>query len=131
MGRRRVRGPKRVMRAFRSERRPHRFPKPLPSLPRIGHADRRSLLLGTALASTLLLGSLLAASPAVAVPCTQDPPFSPNPISDPNVPTNITCVNTDPRTNAAGDAIYLNTTGDGSFIEIENSGVLEATNNNN
>jgi hypothetical protein len=39
-------------------------------------ADRKSLLLGTALASTLILGSLLTPTPAAAVACIQ--PASPN-----------------------------------------------------
>jgi autotransporter family porin len=92
--------------------------------PRLRCADRKSLLLGTALASTLLIGSLLAPTPAAAVACIQ--PASPNPIIDAQA-TFITCVNTEPRTNA-GNVIDLQTTGIGSYIDLYNSGILSAYN---
>src|SRR3954454_25058052 len=51
-------------------RRARRAPSRLvPYTPRLRSADRKSLLLGTALASTLLLGRLLAPTPAQAVDC--------------------------------------------------------------
>jgi hypothetical protein len=87
--------------------------------------DRRSLLFGTALVSTLVLGGILAPTPASAVACIQ--PASPNPIIDAEA-TFITCVNTEPRTNAAGNAIDLTTTGTGSYIDLYNSGLLTAFN---
>jgi len=73
-------------------------------------AKRASLLAGTALASTLLLSSLLVPAPAKAASCTQLP--SPAPISDLNINDFIICVNTEPRTNPAGNAIELSTIGD-------------------
>jgi hypothetical protein len=87
--------------------------------------NRKALLLGTALASTLVLISVLTPTPAAAVACIQ--PASPNPINDTEA-TFITCVNTEPRTNAAGNAIYLQTTGTGSYIDLYNSGTLSAAN---
>src|SRR6266508_3339360 len=106
--------------------------RPAPSCPaytpRLRCADRKSLLLGTALASTLLIGTMLAPAPAAAVACIQ--PASPNPINDTEA-TFITCVNTEPRINAAGNAIQLTTTGTGSYIDLYNSGVLKTTNTNN
>jgi len=89
----------------------------IPYLPRLRNANRKALLLGIALASTLL-GSALTPTPAAAVACIQ--PASPNPIND-TESTFITCVNTVPRTNAAGSAIYLHTTGTGSYINLYNS----------
>src|ERR671925_236296 len=63
------RGAKRAMRAHATA-----------ALPRLRNADRKSLLLGTALASTLLVGALVTPTPAAAVACIQ--PASPNPIID-------------------------------------------------
>jgi hypothetical protein len=71
--------------------------------------DRRSLLLGTALASTLLLGTLTHPSPASALTCAGDIGTGPAPISHLNVNDFIYCINTEARTNAAGDAIDLST----------------------
>jgi len=68
---------------------------------------------------------LIVPTPAAAVSCIQ--PASPSPISDTEA-TFITCVNTEPRINTAGDAIDLSTTGIGSYIDLDNSGVLTATN---
>jgi hypothetical protein len=98
----------------------------------VGNADCKAVLLGTALASTLVLGSLLVApTPAGAVACIQPP--SPNPINTNTVGPDqpIICVNTEPRTNPAGNAINLTTNGSRSYIDLSNSGVLNATNNNN
>ncbi len=95
------------------------------TLPRLRCADRRSLFAGTALASTLLLGSLLAPTPAAAVACIQ--PASPTPINDFSNTDAIICVNTEPRTAVfPGDlgAIFLQTTGAGHFIDLYNSGTL-------
>jgi hypothetical protein len=74
--------------------------------------------------------SLLIPSPAGAVVCLQAP--SPNPINTNTVGADqpIICVNTDPRTNPAGNAVNLTTNGAGSYIDLNNSGVLNATNNN-
>jgi autotransporter family porin len=101
-----------------------------PYTPRLRCADRKSLLLGTALASTLLISAVLTPTPASAVACIQPP--SPNPINTNTLADNqpIICVNTEPRTNPAGNAINLTTNGAGSFIDLHNSGVLSATNNN-
>jgi hypothetical protein len=106
-------------------------PKILSYVPRLRSADRKSLLLGTALASTLLISAVLTPTPASAVACIQPP--SPNPINTNTVGDNqpIICVNTEPRTNPAGNAINLTTDGTGSYIDLSNSGVLSATNNNN
>ncbi len=99
----------------RCERTHFAEPRRKPHLPPRVRADRKSLLLGTALASTLLLGSLLTPTPAHAVACIQ--PASPNPIIDTQA-TFITCVNTEPRTSAAANAIDLTTTGAGSYIDL-------------
>lgn len=91
-------------------------------------SGRKALLLSTALASTLVCGALLGARPAHAVtPCTQ--PATPAPINDAAVADDITCNNVDPRTNAAGDAIFLSTTGDGNTIVLDNdpTGTLNAS----
>jgi hypothetical protein len=55
-------------------------------------------------------------------------PASPNPIIDTEA-TFVTCVNTEPRTNAANNAIDLSTIGIGSYINLYNSGILTAFNN--
>jgi hypothetical protein len=52
--------------ALRRARIPSSHPSGRPILSQIARADRKSLLLGTALASTLLLGSLIAPMPAQA-----------------------------------------------------------------
>jgi hypothetical protein len=43
----------------------------------LGHADRKALLLGTALASTLLIGTVIEPAPAHAVICIQLSPTTP------------------------------------------------------
>ena len=68
--------------------------------PRLNWTHQRSLVAGIALASTLLLGSLV--GPATAGPCVQ--PASPNPIIDSQAAP-ITCTNTDPRVGTGVDAI--------------------------
>ena len=88
---------------------------------------RKELLLGTALASTLLLGATVAPLPAYAVrACVQ--PTAPNPIIDVSAVDAITCINTEPRTNPNGDAIDISTVGDGLFISLTSSGELMASN---
>ncbi|MEX1060984.1 MAG: hypothetical protein WED13_08175, partial [Methyloceanibacter sp.] len=73
--------------------------KRLTLLPRLGCADRRALLLGTALASTLLIGSLLTPTPAHALTncLTGNPPPGPITVA---VADDIICVNVDNRSNA-------------------------------
>jgi hypothetical protein len=89
--------------------------------------DRRSLLLGTALASTLLTGVLCAPSAALAfppgVPCSTPGPTQ---IFEYSNTSPIVCVNTDTR---IGDpfAINLYTVGDGLFIDLNNGGTLHST----
>jgi hypothetical protein len=90
--------------------------------------DRRSLLLGTALASTLLLGTLTHPSPASALTCAGDIGTGPAPISHLNVNDFIYCINTEARTNAAGDAIDLSTINANHYIYLNSSGTLTATN---
>ena len=82
---------------------------------------------GTALASTFLISTLVAPAPAAAqTACTQ--PASPLPIIDLNVDDAIVCVNTEARTNAAGDAISLSTTDDdGHYIDLYSNGLLTAS----
>jgi len=91
-------------------------------------ADRKALLLGTALASTLLLSTVVAPAPAHAVDClaaSVPPAGASGPITvSTNVP--ITCVNTVPR-NAAGNVIDLFTNTAGAEIYLNNSGGLTST----
>jgi len=99
---------------------------------RMGHFDRRTLLLGTALASTLLVGILLTPTPADAVfDCIVGPPpapASPGPIADTGINNSIVCINTEPRTNATGNAITLSTVNANHYIDLNSSGLLTATN---
>jgi Autotransporter beta-domain/Autochaperone Domain Type 1 len=95
-----------------------------------GRADRKSLLLGTALASTLLVAVMTAPTPAHAVvDCLSVAPPSPGAITV-NDSDDITCVNTEPRESGPGNyAIYLRTFNSGDFdIYLNNSGPLTATN---
>ena len=87
-------------------------------------ADRRSLLLGTALASTLLLACLTAPAPALAVACTQPPP--PAPIADVET-TFITCINTDTRADASQVILLSTSANPGSYIHLYNSGALTSS----
>ncbi len=96
-----------------------------------GDVDRKALLLGTALVSTLLFGTMTAPTPAHAVvDCLTAAPPSPGPIDENNPGDSIICVNTEPRTNAAGDAIFLGTDGDDEFIRLDNSGLITASDTN-
>ncbi|MGV1013438.1 MAG: autotransporter domain-containing protein [Methyloceanibacter sp.] len=99
------------------------------ALPRLGCADRKSLLLGTALVSTLLIGTIVAPSTVHAVDCLATAPLPPGAITV-NVADEITCFNTNDRAGAI--AINL-TTGGGAnnpySIYLNNSGALTATAN--
>jgi len=79
----------------------------------------------------LLVGNLLTLTPAhAAFDCIAGPPpapASPGPISDTGVDDSIVCVNTEPRTNAAGNAITLSTINANHYIYLNNSGILTAT----
>jgi hypothetical protein len=81
-------------------------------------------LLGTALASTLILGSLLKPAPALAAECAF--PIGGGPINSstttPNTP--LICVNPEARSGGPY-AIQLTTTGANSYIYFNNSGASE------
>ncbi len=85
--------------------------------------DRKTLLLGTALVSTFAAGCLFVPSAALAVPCSS--PGS-SPISESSNTAPIVCVNTDTRIGGPY-AIDLETTNNGNFINLNNSGTLQAT----
>ncbi|MEX1060793.1 MAG: hypothetical protein WED13_07200, partial [Methyloceanibacter sp.] len=93
-------------------------------LPRLRVADRRVLLAGTALASTLLLAALLSPTPAAALTCAGDVGTGPAPIIHTAINDFIICVNTEARTNAAGYAIQLSTINADHFIELYTTGTL-------
>jgi len=90
--------------------------------PHLRCVTRHSLLLGTALASTLLLATMTAPTPAHAVvtcpPGTFPPPgpITLNPAGD-----SVNCVNIFDRNNAAAPVIDLQTYGAGRFISLNNS----------
>jgi len=85
------------------------------------------LLAGTALASTLLLGTLFAPTPAHATTdCLSTSPPAPAPIFT-SVADSIVCVNTEAR-NGTAFAIYLQSNAPGGFIDLYNSGALTAVN---
>jgi hypothetical protein len=91
---------------------------------RLGATDRQSLLLGTALALTLLIGSLLGATPAHAdatCPPGTFPP--PGPIAIINPGDDISCFNVYDHSNA-GNVIDLETNAANEFINLYNSGIL-------
>src|SRR5680860_88061 len=94
-----------------------------------GCVDRRALLLGTALVSTLLLVTVTAPAHA-AVDCIAVSPASPLPIDVNDPGDDIVCVNTLPRNNNSGDAIFLSTDGDDEFIRLDNSGRITASDTN-
>ena len=96
----------------------------------LGSANRKALLLGTALASTLLIASLVTPTPAAAVvTCVGDVGTGPLPIAH-NEMEPIHCVNTEARTNNPGPAIFLYTnTNSGSYIYLNSQGTLISTNN--
>jgi hypothetical protein len=99
----------------------------------LAHVHRKSLLLGTALASTLVLGCLFGPTPAHAVDCfaaANPPPGASGPIIVfPPVNDSITCTNADDRFNnpallQPGAVIRLLTIGDQHYIDLDNSGAL-------
>jgi outer membrane autotransporter protein len=90
-----------------------------PSVP-----GRSVLLAGTALATTLILATLVAPMPALAVACTQPPP--PGAISDTET-TFITCINTDARADASQVIVLSTSTNPGSYIDLANSGALTSS----
>jgi hypothetical protein len=92
-------------------------------LAKLACPDRKSLLFGTALASTLLIASLSAPTPAHAV--VNCPPGS-GPITIGAI-DDIVCINVDDRSNV-GSVITLFTNGGGNYIYLNNSGSLTATN---
>jgi len=101
-------------------------PLPQTTLPRLRCADRRSLLAGTALASTLLLSSLLAPTPAYALTncLTGNPP--PGRIAV-TVADDIICINVDNRFNNVGTKVIdLTANGGNHYITLFNSGTLDA-----
>jgi len=91
---------------------------------------RNALLLGTALVSTLLLGTIGAPAPALAVvTCAGNVGTGPTPISRLTQPDSIVCVNTEARTAIGAEAaIDLSTTGDDFSIVLDSEGRLQATN---
>ena len=91
-------------------------------------ADRKTLLLGTALASTLLFGTLIAPPPAAAavVTCAGDVGTGPTPINHTNN-DDIVCLNTETRIGTLY-AIYLHTNANGASIYLNSSGRLYALN---
>jgi hypothetical protein len=96
-------------------------------LTRLTFADRKSLLLGTALASTLLLGSLLSPTRARAVvnDCA-DP--GPDAVSI-SVSAPVICINSETRNEpAVAYAITITTNGSDNYIYVNNSGSLIANN---
>jgi hypothetical protein len=130
MGGRHYRGSRPVSRAMRRRGRTY-FAKP--HLPPLLHADRKSLLLGTALASTLALAAALAPTPAHAVDCfaaATPPPGASGPIIVfPPVNDFITCTNTDDRFNnpalpQAGAVIRLLTTGGLCILSISTTAAI-------
>ena len=103
----------------------HREPKIPATLIR---ADRKSLLLGTALTSILLVGALLPTTPASAVvncPPALFPP--PGPIAIANPADDITCTNVFDRSADGGAVIGLLTSGANEDISLNNSGELVNT----
>jgi hypothetical protein len=81
--------------------------------------DRKSLPLGTARLEAAHRQHSVAPTPAAAVACLQPP--SPSPINTNTVGPDqaIICVNTEPRTNPAGNVINLTTNGTGRGISVE------------
>src|SRR5262245_58924224 len=98
-------------------------------LMRLKQADRFSLLVSTALASTLVIAALFAPTPVSAqtTTCTGGPGPGPTPILEATTAP-IICVNNDDRSSngTSPDAINLSTTGGGNFITLYNSGTLKA-----
>jgi Autotransporter beta-domain/Autochaperone Domain Type 1 len=104
-------------------------PQGLQPRSRLRAPSRHALLLGTALASTLLLATLAAPTQAhavVACPPGAFPPPGPitlNPAGD-----SVNCVNVYDRNNAGDPVIDLLTIGAGQFISLDNGGDLTSPN---
>ena len=90
-------------------------------VPRFVRADRKSLLLGTALASTFLFGSLMAPTPASAVQTCLLDIIPLVPINHTGVNDSINCLNFLPRTGLSVDAIALSTVNDNHSIALTNT----------
>lgn len=101
-----------------------------PAIPRLTSANRHALLLGTALASTLLIATVSVPTPAAAlVTCAGDVGTGPAPIDRDGVNDDIRCVNNEDRdgTIASPDAIRLtgsSVAGQGGYIYLNSQGVL-------
>ncbi len=107
--------------AKKGTQRPVRVSPPRPAfLARRVEIGRKSLVLPTALTSTLVLASLVGSAPAAAADCAQ--PSSPLPINDTQTAPITPCVNAGPLTYLAGDAIFPPTAGDGNFVDLANMG---------
>jgi outer membrane autotransporter protein len=103
-------------RVARRTERSRQAPKPsYVAPPKPQSIDRRALLAGTALVSTLFIGTLLAPTPASAQQAVSIL-LSPNPVT---VDNGNDCV-------FAGNCIEITTNGDGAFIDLANSGNLTA-----
>ena len=87
--------------------------------------DHKSLLLTTALTTTLIFATTLGSTRAAAADCAQ--PASPAPINDTQTAPITPCFNAGICTNAAGDAIFLSTTGDDNFVDLTNIFALDAS----
>lgn len=93
--------------------------------PRLSSATRHALLLGTALASTLLIAAVAAPAPASAqVTCPPGTFPPPGPITLNPAGDSVDCVNVYDRNNAGAPVIDLVTNGAGEFISLNNSGDL-------
>ncbi|HUU24510.1 MAG TPA: hypothetical protein VMW68_02935, partial [Methyloceanibacter sp.] len=92
-----------------------------------GCVDRKALLLGTALVSTLLLGTIATPTPANAVVTCATDVGSGLPIDHTGETEPIICVNTEARTGTNVPAIELSTTGDDNYISLYNRGPLSVT----
>jgi len=73
------------------------------------------------------MGSLAAPTPAAAFTCAGDVGTGPAPISHLSINDFIICVNTEARTNTAGNAIDLGTYNADHSISLNSSGALMAT----
>jgi len=94
-----------------------------------GCVDRKALLLGTALVSTLLIATVALPAPAHALQdCTADIGTGPDPIIYLGTPDKINCINTEARTGEAPDfmAIGLSTTGKSRPIVLDSEGRLQS-----
>jgi len=123
MGRRHRRNAGAKAARTKTARQDHRSTNRRLCLPRLAGVDRRALLTGTALASTLLIAVMTAPTPAHAVTdcLVGNPP--PGPITV-DAPDAIDCVNTDARQNVGNVIDLFTDTNPGSSIYLNNSGDL-------